>query len=138
MAVCFSIIALTILHSLNDEKQNSKKEESGKEKAFEVYGIPKSLEPIQCFAKGQKGVTVNLRADQWSREIVTPTDPVREVDCRISVTPPIGFYVLFKDGSIEEVRADQKEMTDFGFRRGIFRLLGKSSDQTAVVTIYYR
>lgn len=116
----------------------SKKEEGGKERAFEAYGIPKNPEPVLYFKKDQKGVTINLRTDQWSREIATPTDPVRKVDYLIDVNPPVGFYILFKDGSVEEIRADQKEMTDFGFRRGIFRLLGKSSDQTATVTVSYR
>ena len=138
LAVCFSIIALTILHSLNDEKQNSKKEEGGKEKVPTAYGIPKSPETVLYFQKGQRGVTVNLRTDQWSRVISTPTDPVRHVDYCIDVNPPIGFYVLFGDGRIEDVRADQKEVTNVGFCRGVFRLLGKSSDQTAVITISYR
>ncbi|MEK9201504.1 MAG: hypothetical protein AAB944_00880 [Patescibacteria group bacterium] len=116
----------------------SKKEEDGKEKVPTAYGIPKSPETVLYFQKGQRGVTVNLRTDQWSRVISTPTDPVRHVDYCIDVNPPIGFYVLFGDGRIEDVRADQKEVTNVGFCRGVFRLLGKSSDQTAVITISYR
>ena len=138
LAVCFSIIALTILHSLNGEEQNNKKEEGGKERVFEAHGIPKSHESVLYFKKGQQGVTINLRTDQWSRVIATPTDLVRIVDYRLDINPPIGFYILFGDGQMEEVRADQKEVTNFGFRRGTFRLLGKSPDQTAVVTIHYR
>jgi len=135
LAVCFSVIVLTILYSLSGENQSGKKEIGGK--AFEAYGVPKSTETVLYFEKGQRGVEINLRVDQWSRQIVIPTHPTRAVDYVIDVNPPIGYYVLFKDG-MEEVRVDQKEITNFGLRGDVFRLLGKSSDQTAVVTIHYR
>lgn len=98
--------------------------------------LPKSAAPVLCFEKGQRSVTVQLRADMWSREIETPDD---SRDYRITVEPRIGCLVLFNDGTVEEFKPGQEqlEVNDFGIRRGIFRLLGNSNGQTATVTISY-
>lgn len=96
--------------------------------------LPKSAAPVLYFEKGQRSVTVQLRADMWSREIETPCD---SLDYRITVEPRLGCLVLFKDGTVAELQSDQLEVSDFGVRRGIFRLLGNSNGQTATVKISY-
>lgn len=95
-------------------------------------GLPRSFDSPLYFGDGKTSVTVRLRGDAWSREIVTPAD---SVDYRIDVNPPDGYLVLFKDGTLGEVSSQQTEVKDHGVRRGIFRLLGNSANQTATVTI---
>ena len=60
LAVCFSIIALTILHSLNDEKQNSKKEEGG------------SKVSIIENTENSKIIEVSLNPETWSDWVDLP------------------------------------------------------------------
>ena len=99
-------------------------------------GLPVSVAPVLFFEQGQRSVTVQLRADMWSREIETPAD---SRDYRITVEPRLGYLILFKDGTVAEIVSgdEQLEVYDFGVRRGIFRLLGNSNGQTATVTISY-
>lgn len=97
-----------------------------------VSGLPRSADLPLYFESGQTSVTIRMRADAWSREIVTPAD---SVDYRIDVSPPDGYLIFFKDGTLGEVSADQTEVKDHGVRRGIFRLSGNSANQVATVTI---
>mgnify|MGYP001558822650 CR=1 FL=1 len=62
LAVCFSIIALTILHSLNDEKQNNKKGEGHEEILISIVENTKDIKVIE----------VPLSPETWSDWVELP------------------------------------------------------------------
>mgnify|MGYP001579578881 CR=1 FL=1 len=64
LAVCFSIIALTILHSLNDEKQNNKKGEGHEEILISIVENTKDIKVIE----------VPLSPETWSDWVELPMD----------------------------------------------------------------
>lgn len=133
LAVCFSLLALMILHSLNGEEQNSKKEEGSR--SVKLSEILEDPEIPLYLPEGQQ--TIKLRTDQWSREIITPGHRTKAVMCRISIRPEEGFYILLKNGQVKEIKANQKTVPDI-FYDEPFRLLAKADGQTAAFTVYFR
>jgi len=115
--------------------QNDGKKEDVSSKSVAVSEILKDPEIPLYLKEGQQ--TINLRTDQWSREIITPGHRTKTVMCRISIRPNGGFYVLLKNGKVKEIEANQNNVPDI-FYDEPFRLLAKVSGQTAAFTVYYR
>lgn len=127
------IVALfvTIVALLNSG--NGKKEEGSR--SVGVSEIPEDPEIPLYLPEGQQ--MIQLRTDQWSREIITPGHRTKAVMCRISIRPEKGFYILLKNGQVKEIKANQRTVPDI-FYDEPFRLLAKADGQTAAFTVYFR
>ncbi|MDP2696153.1 MAG: hypothetical protein Q8O87_02795 [bacterium] len=94
-----------------------------------ITSYPRDSAPPLHF-NGARSVTVELADGIWSREIITPTE---SRDYRIDVNHD-AVYVLFKDGHVAALKKGQVEYSDFGIRRGIFRILGTTVGQKVTVS----
>ncbi len=95
--------------------------------------FPLDERPPAVFRGLQKTVTVELKADEWSREITVPD---RKLWWRLEVDPTDGYYMLFADSQIVERLPTDTSERDLSSYRLPFRLLGKKPNQTAKVEIF--
>lgn len=97
-----------------------------------VKRLPAEPKPPFAFRGRQTAFAEKLRPDRWSRIVNTAGHGGAWYE--ISVTPENGFYIWFEEDPdpIEVVRSHGN---DFGRKRGVFRLLGKTEGQSFKVTV---
>ena len=109
-----------------------------KQREAELKMIPRSSETV-LYVELEKPVTLQLKTDEWSREIVIPQDSSRTVRFYINGEPREGYYRwLSLDGRILNIlpAAEQRVVPNAGssIANRVFRLLGKKPNQTATIT----